>query len=156
MCVHRETGQRREENWERDGSICSPAIMRQASDNILVLNWYRLTKYPDQEERAAVLSCLYAMPAPTAPSCTVTIWSILIQMSSPLGLCPNLIFNTVCLSLHVCVCLYLFFQFTSKDHFCCATFKLVSFLDITLNSKTEDYWFHTRYTHKKGGLCLFL
>lgn len=134
MCVHRETEQRGERNWERNGSICSLAIMREADDNIWVLNWYRLTKYPDQEERAAVLSCLYTMSALTAPSCTVTIWSILIQTSSLLGLCPNLIFNTVCLNLPVCVCISAF-NSMEKDYFCCATFMLVSFLVITLNSK---------------------
>lgn len=63
--------------------------MQEAGDNIWVLNWYRLTKYPDQEERAAILSCLYTMSAPTAPSCTVTIWSILIQTSSLLGPKPH-------------------------------------------------------------------
>lgn len=74
VCVYTEKqGSVRREIGGRDGSICSLAIMREASDNIWVLNWYRLTKYPDQEERAAVLSCLYTMSALTAASCTVTI-----------------------------------------------------------------------------------
>lgn len=134
MCVHNETGRRGGRNWERDGSICSLAIMREADDNIWVLNWYRLTKYPDQEERAAVLSCLYSMSAPTAPSCTVTIWSILIQTSSPPGRSPNLIFDTVCSSLAVHV--YLGFHFNCGDHFCCATITADLFcgIKISLNS----------------------
>jgi len=83
-CVSTEKrGRRRQRNWESDGSICRLVIMRGAGDNIWVLNWYRLTKYPEQEESAAVLSCPYAMSAPTAPSCTVTIWSTWIQTSSP-------------------------------------------------------------------------
>lgn len=142
VCVYTATGQREDRNWEWDGSICSLVIMREASDNILVLNWYRLTKYPDQEERAAVLSCLFTVSAPTAPSCTVTIWSILIQTSSPLGLSPNLIFNTVCSSHPVGV--YLSFHFSCKD-WC------VIFLWWNNTTLMEDYWFHTgKYKEHEG------
>lgn len=95
-CVYTERqadmGEKLGKRW---GCTCSPAIMREATDNIWVLNWYRLTKYPDREEKAAVLSCAYIMSAQTSLSCTATIWSILIQTSSLPGPCPNLIFNTV-------------------------------------------------------------
>lgn len=113
VCTQRNGSVRREIGG-KDGSICSLAIMREAGDNIWVLNWYRLTKYPDQEERAAVLSSLYIMSALAAASCTVTIRSILIQTSSPLGLCPNLIFNTVCLSRPLCVYISAFTSIAAK------------------------------------------
>lgn len=75
VCAQRNRAACEGVGWggERDGSICSLAIMREAGDNIWSLNWYRLTKYPDQEERATVLSCLFTVSALTAPSCTVTI-----------------------------------------------------------------------------------
>ena len=133
ICVYTEKQGR--ENGKGTGPHAVWRKREKPGDNIWVLNWYRLAKYPDQEERAAVLSCLYTMSAPTAPSCTVTIWSILIQTSSPPG---QTSFSTQCA--HVCVSL-------QRLHLLRNFY--VSACNVTLNSRTEDYWFHT---WKGGGV----
>ena len=58
MCVHKETGQwavedreigREKDDWPH--IQCGDNAKRAGGDDIWLLNWYRLTKYPDREER---------------------------------------------------------------------------------------------------------
>lgn len=143
MCVHRETGQRGERNWERDGSICSLAIMREAGDNIWALNWYRLTKYPDQEEKAAVLSCSYTMSAPKGSKlhCDYLIhFNTDILTARPL---PKPHFQHSVLE-SSCACVsQLSLQLQRLFLLCNDYVGFILRYNISLNSKMEDYWFHT-------------
>lgn len=142
MCVHRETGGRGERNWECDGSICSLAIMREGDDNIFLVNWYRLTKYPDQEERGgrpfmplhhvcSELHCDYLIHFNTD---VLTAARPLPQTSFSIQYAPTLPVHR-----HLSV------TFSRKDNFYCATiiFVLHAFWGVIYHLPAE--WRNTGY-----------